>query len=288
MHNVFKTYHPAVAFCYLACVLVFTMTAIHPVYGALSLAGAFACSIITRGLRTTIGSLRWIIPLCLIVTIVNPLFSASGSTKLFQIGVMVIYSESLAYGACAGMMFAATFLWFSSYANCMTSENTMALFGNVLPIVSLMVSQVLRLVPQFVNRGRAIASAQDAQEAAAPTNKKQQLQSRFRIVSVLFGWGMEDGLDRSDAMRARGYGATRHRTTYQRFHFSRIDMLVVAIVIILSATNGILMYMACSQFAFYPTVPELALWWGYLPHVALMVFPLALQFVEWWQWRSLE
>ena len=91
----------------------------------------------------------------------------------------------------------------------MNSANTMALFGNVLPIVSLMVSQVMRLVPQFVARGRGIAAAQDAVSAAAPQTKRQQTAGRLRIVSVLMGWGMEDGIERSDAMRAQGLTAAR-------------------------------------------------------------------------------
>ena len=66
MTNVFHTYHPAVAFVFLASALALSMACLHPVFTALSLAGALACSCVCRGGRATLLSLRWIVPLCLV------------------------------------------------------------------------------------------------------------------------------------------------------------------------------------------------------------------------------
>ena len=51
MDNVFSTYHPAVAFVFLACVIVFSMAAMHPVYVVISFIGAFIMSCVTRGFQ---------------------------------------------------------------------------------------------------------------------------------------------------------------------------------------------------------------------------------------------
>lgn len=284
--NPFVTYHPAVAFVFLACAIVISMAALQPVFVALSFLGALACSVVCRGARATAGSFVWIVPLWLVVTIANPLFSASGSTEVLRIGVRAVYVESLVYGACSGGMLASVFLWFSSYAACMNSANTMALFGNVLPIVSLMVSQVMRLVPQFVARGRGIAAAQDAVSAAAPQTKRQQTAGRLRIVSVLMGWGMEDGIERSDAMRARGYDCGARRTTYKRYRFGRADASVLAAIVVLAAVAGACAAAVCLRFSFYPTLSGWGAWWAYLPYALLMAVPPALRFKEWLLWRS--
>lgn len=284
--NPFATYHPAVAFVFLACAIVISMAALQPVFVALSFLGALACSVVCRGARATAGSFVWIVPLWLVVAIANPLFSASGSTEILRIGVRAVYVESLVYGACSGGMLASVFLWFSSYAACMNSANTMALFGNVLPIVSLMVSQVMRLVPQFVARGRGIAAAQDAVSAAAPQTKRQQTAGRLRIVSVLMGWGMEDGIERSDAMRARGYDCGARRTTYKRYRFGRADASVLAAIVVLAAVAGACAAAVCLRFSFYPTLSGWGAWWVYLPYALLMVVPSALRFKEWLLWRS--
>ena len=284
--NPFATYHPAVAFVFLACAIVISMAALQPVFVALSFLGALACSVVCRGARATAGSFVWIVPLWLVVAIANPLFSASGSTEILRIGVRAVYAESLVYGACSGGMLASVFLWFSSYAACMNSANTMALFGNVLPIVSLMVSQVMRLVPQFVARGRGIAAAQDAVSAAAPQTKRQQTAGRLRIVSVLMGWGMEDGIERSDAMRARGYDCGARRTTYKRYRFGRADASVLAAIFVLAAIAGACAAAVCLRFSFYPTLSGWGAWWAYLPYTLLMAVPSALRFKEWLLWRS--
>lgn len=284
--NPFATYHPAVAFVFLACAIVISMAALQPVFVALSFLGALACSVVCRGARATAGSFVWIVPLWLVVAIANPLFSASGSTEILRIGVRAVYVESLVYGACSGGMLASVFLWFSSYAACMNSANTMAMFGNVLPIVSLMVSQVMRLVPQFVARGRGIAAAQDAVSAAAPQTKRQQTAGRLRIVSVLMGWGMEDGIERSDAMRARGYDCGARRTTYKRYRFGRADASVLAAIVVLAAVAGACAAAVCLRFSFYPTLSGWGAWWAYLPYALLMAVPSALRFKEWLLWRS--
>lgn len=284
--NPFATYHPAVAFVFLACAIVISMAALQPVFVALSFLGALACSVVCRGARATAGSFVWIVPLWLVVAIANPLFSASGSTEILRIGVRAVYVESLVYGACSGGMLASVFLWFSSYAACMNSANTMALFGNVLPIVSLMVSQVMRLVPQFVARGRGIAAAQDAVSAAAPQTKRQQTAGRLRIVSVLMGWGMEDGIERSDAMHARGYDCGARRTTYKRYRFGRADASVLAAIVVLAAVAGACAAAVCLRFSFYPTLSGWGAWWAHLPYALLMAVPSALRFKEWLLWRS--
>lgn len=283
--NPFATYHPAVAFAFLACTIVLSMAAMQPVYVALSFAGAVACSLVCRGARATAGSFAWIVPLWLVVTVANPLFSASGSTELFRIGVRAVYAESLVYGACSGGMLASVFLWFSCYSACMSSANSLALFGNVLPIVSLMVSQVMRLVPQFVARGRGIAAAQDAVSAAAPRTKRQQASGRLRIVSVLMSWGMEDGIERSDAMRARGYDCGARRTTYKRYRFGRADAVVVGAVAVLATAAGACAAAICLRFAFYPVLSGWGPWWAYAPYALLMAVPPVLRLREWLAWR---
>ena len=282
----FETYHPAVAFAYLACCIALSMAALQPVYVVLSLAGALVCACVTRGPRAAARSLAWALPLVALVTVANPLFSASGSTEILRLGSRAVYAESLFYGACSGGMLASVLVWFASYAACMTSENSMALFGNVAPVLVTMVSQVLRLVPQFVSRGRGIAAVQDAASSAAPRGRREQARDRMRTVSVLMGWGMEDGLVRSDAMRARGYGCGVRRTSYRRFRLKTADVAALAFVLALAVLNVPLVALACGQYAFYPTLSVLVVWWGYLPYAVLMAVPAVLAAKEAWQWRS--
>ncbi|WP_418256411.1 energy-coupling factor transporter transmembrane component T, partial [Gordonibacter urolithinfaciens] len=219
----FDRYHPAVAFGYFACVLAFGMAAMQPVYLALSLAAALSYSIVLRGVRATLRTALWQMPLILVMAVANPLFSAMGSTELFRIGLRAFYLESLVFGACMGAMLVCVLLWFSNASRVLSSDKVMALFGNAAPTIGLMLSMAMRLVPQFMRRGATVGDVQRACTSARATGLREGARSQLRLTSVLMGWGMEDSLETADAMRARGWGARARRTTYRRCRFRARD-----------------------------------------------------------------
>lgn len=284
-HNPFSAYHPVVALTYLTCAAAFAMAAMQSVYAALSLVGALACAACTRGA----GSLRhmaWLVVVVLVVAGANVLFVGEGATVLLSWGTRAFTLEALLYGLCSGIILAAVFIWMMSWSACLDSASITALLGCAAPTVSLMISQVMRLVPQFARRGRTVTSALAATPAAAPRNTNERTADGLRTVSVLMGWGLEDSLVRADAMHARGYACGAVRTTYRRYRIKRTDIAALAIIVALVLANVPLVSIVCSQYAFYPTPPRLVAWWGYLPYAAFVLYPVALTFREWWLWRA--
>lgn len=277
VHTAFSSMHPAVPACYLTITLVLTMSAMQPALIVLSLAGGLAYGCCARGARETLRGLRWQLPFVAIVAFVNPLFSASGSTELFRLGVRAVYLESLAFGCAMGGLFVAAALWFSAGARLCPFDKVMALAGNASPVVALMVSMTMRLIPRFVRRGRQIAAAQ-AVNARAPRTS-DGLRDRLQLTTVLMDWGMEDSLETADAMRARGWGAAR-RTTYTRYRFRASDAAALAGLVGAGVALGVIAWVATSQYAFYPTMSELVAWWGYAPYAAWMLMPAALHVRE--------
>ncbi|MGI6045975.1 MAG: energy-coupling factor transporter transmembrane component T [Eggerthellaceae bacterium] len=284
--QVFNNYHPVVAFSYLATVIILTMVAFQPAYLALSCLGSLITYGITHGLRSLGKSLAWAVPVFLIVLFANFLFSHSGVTVLFYIFSTPFTAESLVFGACAGGMLVATLYWFSSYARCMDSENTAALFAGFIPNLSFLISHILRLLPQYLKRGRTILQAQEATSALVDHTKRGARHTRARALTVLLTWGMEDGIVRSDAMRARGYGSQKRRTTYQPFPLSPIDKILAGFILLLGAGNLFLMLVAVSQYTFFPSLSKLIVWWGYIPYIVLMLIPAMLEIKEAIQWRK--
>ena len=158
----FSMSHPAVPALYIVLTLGLTMFSMQPVLIALSLAGGLAYGFATRGAAHTLGALRWQLPVILIVAVLNPLFSASGSTELFRIGVRAVYLESMVYGLCMGGLFVASVLWFEAAASMLEYDKVLALLGNAAPVIALMISMCMRLIPQFLRRGRTVLAVQDA------------------------------------------------------------------------------------------------------------------------------
>lgn len=281
----FDSFHPVVVLVFFATMLIFSMAVMQPVYLVLSLLGSLSYSLFVRGWRATVHTVAWQLPLVVVLALANPLFSASGSTEVFRLGVRAFYLESFIYGACMGIMLAAVLLWFSNASRILSVDKVMALFGNVAPTVGLMISMVSRLIPKFLQRGTAIGDVQRACSAAQSTGLSEGMSARMRMTSTLMGWGMEDSLDTADAMRSRGWGAAERRTTYQRWRFRLRDSVALGVLGALVVPNVVLATVAASQFHFYPTLSPLVLWWGYGVFALLAFAPCFLEAKERVRWR---
>lgn len=288
-HIAFDTSHPAVPILYFAGTTALLMCALHPVYVAMSLAGALAFSLMCRGARRTLAGLRWQLPMLALVCLANPLFSASGSTVLGRLGPVVVYAESLAYGACMGALMVAAVVWLECASRVLTQDRLLAVGGHVLPTVSLMVSMTAQLVPQLVRRGGTVRATAAACTAAGRAPAAESRPARLRplawTATVLMSWALEDSLERADAMRARGWGATPRRTAYRACRFRASDGWASAGIALLLALDAFLAWVACSQFHFYPTMSHLVMWWGYVPYAALLAIPTVLELVGRLSWR---
>ena len=271
----FSMSHPAVPALYMVLTLGLTMFSMQPVLIALSLAGGLAYGFATRGTVRTLGALRWQLPVILIIALVNPLFSASGSTELFRIGMRAVHLESLVYGLCMGGLFVASVLWFEAAASMLEYDKVLALLGNAAPVIALMISMCMRLIPQFLRRGRTVLAVQDAIDVPgrAPADP---VRSRLRASSVLMGWGMEDSLERADAMRSRGWGAVPRRTTYARYRLGRSDVVALVGLALFGAVAVAVAWTATTQYSFYPQLSVPAPWQGYVVYAVWMALPCVL------------
>lgn len=275
----FTTSHPAVPALFCVVTLALTMASMQPVLIVLSLIGGLAFGFASRGAAATLGSLRWQLPVILIVAVLNPLFSASGSTELFRLGERAVYLESLVFGACMGGLFVSSVLWFEASASMVGYDKVLALLGNAAPVVALMISMCMRLIPQFVRRGRTIFAVQDAVDVPGRA-ATEPVRARLRASSVLMGWSMEDSLERADAMRARGWDTSRRRTTYARYRFRASDTAALAAIVLGGLLCAWVAFTATMQFSFYPRLSVPVAWWGYGVYAVWMFVPCALQAID--------
>ena len=192
-----------------------------------------------------------------------------------------VYAESLAYGACLGLMIVGVICWFTCAARVISVDKVMGVLGNAVPVVALMVSMVLRLVPAFLRRGKEIDGVQRACTAnSSSANALRVVQSKARVSTVLVGWALEDSFELADSMRSRGWGCGR-RSTYQRARFRTRDVGALVVLGLAVMVNTWLAWVACADFSFYPTMTRLAVWWnGYIPYVMFLLAPIVLEGVE--------
>jgi energy-coupling factor transport system permease protein len=289
----FDKFHPVIAALYFAAMAILCMATIHPVVISISLVGSIATSIAYRGLRATLKTLAWQLPLALIIAIFNVIFSGSGSTVLFSIGTTDFYLEAFLYGLTIGAMLITVMLVFSNATQVLSSDKIMLLCGRVFPVIGLMMTMIMRLVPQFVRRGSEISAVAGACTAASPSvgdapKRKTEMNGAVRQLSVLMGWSMEDSLETSAAMRARGWGACERRTQYKLRTFRTADALMLVMLHAIIAFAIVACISVTSGFVFYPRLSAMQSWWLFIP-VAIVAFaPAVAECIDILYWRNFD
>jgi len=284
----FSEHHPVAVAAYFLCVSGVVMLSMDPALLLISLAGAMALYLVRNGLRRGQGHLAALM-VFLVTALVNPLVSHGGVTVLFVMNHNPITLEAVLYGLAAAAMLLAVLYWFRSFAEIMTSDRLLCLFGALSPRLALILSMALRYVPLFTAQLRRTQQAQKALGLYREENLPDRLRGGLRVFSVMVTWALENGVITADSMTARGYGVTR-RTHFSVFRFTWRDALLTALSLLL---GGVAIAAASARgFAYYPALaaaPVTALTMlGYAAYGLLAFLPLIIDGKETIRWRFLR
>ena len=200
--DTFSGYHPLINFTYFVIVIGIAMFYMHPVLLGLPLAGSLAYSIYLKGRKTVKVFLFGMLPACLLMMVINPLFSHEGATMLFYLkDGNPVTLESILYGVGSGIMLACVVSWFSVFHAVMTSDKFMYLFGKVIPAFSLLLSMCLRFVPRFTGQIKKVAQAQQCIGRNVNNGKVWARAAHgLKILSVTTTWALENSVETADSM----------------------------------------------------------------------------------------
>ena len=271
----FDSLHPTLALVYFAVALVLAMAAPHPTLLALSFAIAALYGMWLRGGRAVARSFAWQLPLLAVIVAVNPLFSSTGTTELFRIGTQAVYAEGYANAATMALLLLCVMQWFANADAVLGSDKIMGTLGGILPTISLMISMIMRLIPQFVRRGHAISNALNACTAArnpstsmvsgdafaeeaesTPAAKEAQKAERARHQKQRTEQnGANKPACRFSTIRFADHlrtVTTLMRTTFRRNHFRTYDAFAVGALALLSVGAAAAAYTLMNGFGFFP------------------------------------
>ena len=286
----FGGFHPLSAFVYLLSVAILTMFSTNPVVLAISLVGSAAfCALISKP-RELLSDIGFYIPLFVLISLTNPLFSHNGVTPLFFLNGNPVTLEAILYGIDIAAAAVAALLWFRCFSKIMTSDKILWLFGKTLPKTALVLSMALRFIPLFKRKWREIKSAQTAMGYYSERGMVAKITGNMRIFSALVTWILENAVGTGASMRARGYGL-RGRSHFSIFRFRAGDL-----VLLLSAaglTGGFIAgtVLGVYKFSFYPAVtaldfsPTALIFYGIFAVLAL--FPAAVEIFHRLRWSFL-
>jgi energy-coupling factor transport system permease protein len=207
--------------------------------------GAVAAAVLVLAMRAGVGrevarSLRALIPMALLVTLINPLVSNAGDTLLVRGDVVLghrfdITLEALAYGAMAGLRVLTIGLVFALLSVCVDQDALLGMLRRISHRSALTAVLATRLVPVL---GRDAARLNDAARC------RPRPPGRFEVARASLAGALERAVDVAAALDVRGYStAVRPPRSRRRWsgHDRRVAataVLVVAITLALRLAGG--------------------------------------------------
>lgn len=286
----FYTFHPMTQLVYFAAVFVLSFLSMNPIIVCGSLLFSVLYTLIYNGKSELIRLLRLGLPLCILVTIVNPLYNHRGRVVLLTLFSKPIMLEALLYGLVSGLMLLCVILWFGVFTALLSGERLRALFGGKLSSTVLVFTMTMRLIPMLIRRQQEISDTLSL--LSPPLTKAQGVMARAKTfsqtVTVLIASSLEDSIDTARSMQARGYGAAR-RTWYQTERFTARDITVCVAVIILFVLSIVIYTTFGLSFMFYPVMSTVTVagWQGVyaLLFFVLLIVPLVCDGWEVVRWN---
>lgn len=283
--DAFSACHPAVNFLFFLGAIGFGATFQHPAYCAAGCICAGCYYLLLHG-RRGFKMLGGMVVAFLLLSLVNPLVNHSGKTVLFTYFGKKYTLEALYYGMALGAIMVVMLLWFGCYSAVLTSDKFTALFGNVIPALSLLLVMVLQMIPALTRKAHQILLARRAiGKGISQTGKlTDKAKDGATVLSALTDWALEGSLVTADSMRSRGYGTGKH-THFQLYRMTRRDWVLLALILGLE----IAVVMAGGTGAsFTPRLKISPLGWGFPLYCCLLLIPTILHLKEAVVWQFLR
>lgn len=261
MTDEFSRYHPVVNLIFYLLVLGTTMFQMSVGLVFISL---FSAVVYYFMLKKTEG-LKYcavVVGIIIVSAIINPLFSHKGGTLLFYLFTgNPVTLESIIYGLISAIIIGAMLLWFSTFNQVMGVERILGAIGKVLPNVSLLITMIMRFIPQYTRHQRKVSMVNKVnkrnygekinllnrekteKENVIEARKKQKkkngidkiidsIKEGSKTFSITTTWALENSIYTADSMKARGFGTGR-RTNYSNYKFQKRDYLLMGWLVIL-------------------------------------------------------
>ncbi len=289
----FSTYHPIVNMAFFLSAIITGMFFLNPAFVAISIINGVIYLLSLKGSKA-IKELLYMLALFVLLTIINPLFDRMGATVLFRYFGRPYTLEALIYGMTLGGMAVAILCWFACYNAIITSDKFIYIFGKLIPAVSLILSMILRLIPNFIKKTRQISAARASigMAGSSSESRKEKIRNGTTVLSALTSWALEGGIITADSMRSRGYG-TGKRTTFAKYRFATRDIALSAVLLILLAAVIFCAAKGCTKTEY---VPYFTMIWfgdiymltGFTAYTVFLIIPTVLNCKEKIKWRILR
>ena len=281
----FTRCHPVVNLIFFVLVLGFSVTLMHPVCLGVALLGSIGVSFVFAGVRRTLQIVAVGLITAIVTALFNVLFNHQGVTVIWYFpNGNILTLESLGFGVASGVMLSSVIIWFISVNKIITPEKIICLFGGILPAISLIISMILRFVPEFIRNFKGINQGRIA-IGKGEENKFVRLKKTF---SAFLRISLENGVKTADSMKARCYGGAK-RTSFSNYKFAKRDAALLCIILILGGVTLSGVLWGETKAVYFPdisfgNISPLTV----IAYLLLCVTPLIFEIWEIIRWKKLK
>lgn len=281
----FSQYHPLVCFLYFVIVIGIGTVIRHPAYVGAACIGAGTYYGLLKG-RAMWSTVFRFLPLLLLVTVINPLFNTRGEHILFTFWGRPFTLEALCYGGITAGIFGVTILWFGAYNAVITGDKVIALFGNLIPALSLLLVMVLRMIGEQSRKLKQILHARSGigKGISQQNTRGEKLRHGMVALSSLTDRALEDSIVTGDSMKARGYGSGK-RTCFAKRRMRPWELILL---LLFFALGTAVLLLGSFWAEFDRTIRIATPGWGFGIYCLLLSFPTLLHIKEAILWRRLR
>lgn len=288
----FSRLHPLATVVLFGCEVVLAAFSFQPLCALITFVGAEACIVQLFDSKHAVKQLVWYAPIIVLMTVINPFFSASGSTVLYSFGHTQLYAESLVYGATSGLVLVSTLSWLECLFAVVSPLEMLQRSSVRFPGLQLVLSLSVRLMPQLLSdltTARQIQSANTAArrcDSAARAGRQSNVLGHSRLLSArktiaqsattinaVCMSALEKSISTFQSIVSRGWGMAGHRSRWSAEVLDAYDTVVLLVFTFLSVIAAVSLYMLVQAWQFYPTMPEFQVSFWYLGVVLFTVLP---------------
>lgn len=283
----FSRLHPFATVVLFGCEAVLAAFSFQPFCALITFMAAELCTAQLFDVKHAVKQLIWYAPIIILMTVINPFFSASGSTVLYSFGHTQLYVESLVYGATSGLVLVSALSWLECLFAVVSPLELLQRSSVRFPGLQLVLSLSMQLMPQLLadlTTSRQIQSANTAAQACdfdLQTHQQRHhlgarkaiMQSVATINAVCMS-ALEKSMSTFQSIVSRGWGMSVHRSRWNTEILDAYDTVALLVFTLTGVLSAVSLYILIQAWQFYPTMPEPQLSFWYVGLVLFAVLPV--------------
>jgi len=287
----FAGYHPVVNLIFFVFTIGVTMFSTNPYFLVVTVILSWTYSIMLHGKKIIKTNLMISLPIVVLMSVINTLFTHNGATTLFYLGGNRITLEAFLFGFASAIMLSAVIVWFGCFNVIMSSDKFIYVFGKAAPVVGLTMSMIFRFIPLLKNRYKEINLGQRCMGRHTEKGFIAKARQLVKEVSILISWSLESSIETADSMEARGYGLPG-RTSFHLFKFTKKDWTALVLMLVTGGLAAAGAFLGKTSIYYYPKIklPEIdpLMAASLIGFITIMILPILIDIAGERKWQQLS